>query len=271
MAKNHYLQHGRFSTGYMIFLAVLFLLPVQSHAGAWGDASIGFYPFNSQIVAPNGLVYDPFMRLEINLNIGTKELYIFANNDFFTEKPTPGVTTNLNQGSFDFTKREYDLVIGVAVRPLKDKDLEFRVWLISLANLNRGTSPEKPSGFKDGTAAEARYFFNREKLWGYVYAGYFFSKELVEPDGEPFKPGILFGTNLNYDILTDPKKLYLFGDIKFINTNSHIEGGLAWRPFDVESPNTEIRGTYGHYVNFKEQSISQNMFLLEVKHYFDTF
>lgn len=271
MTMKHQLWAGRFSTGYIIlFFAVLLSLPLTCYAGAWGDAGIGFYPFDSHIVAPNGLVYDPLMRLEINLNIGTREYYAFIYNDFYTEKPTPGVTTNSNQGSFDFTKREYDLVVGAAMRPLRDKNIEFRLWLISLANLNRGTSPDKPSGFKDGSAADVRYYFDMERLWGYASAGYFFSKELVEPDGEPFKPGILFDASLNYDILSDARKLYAFGEIKFINTNSHIEGGLAWRPFDVKSPNTEFRATYGQYMNFKERSISQNIFLFEAKHYFNT-
>ena len=135
--------------------------PGASYAAAWGDMGLGVYPTDSHIIAPNGLVYDPFMRLQISINVGRRDLYIFAVNSFFTEKPTPGVTTNSNQGKFDFTKREYDLQFGAAARPFTfAENLEFRIWSLSLANLNRGTDPNRPTGFKDGFAAETRYYLD---------------------------------------------------------------------------------------------------------------
>lgn len=264
------------SRSFFYFKVLLFCLaviwaavkPVEVRAEAWGDVGIGFYPTDSHIVAPNGLVYDPLMRLQLNLNVGKKTFYGFAVNSFFTEKATPGVTTNSNQGGFDFTKRQYDLVLGLAARPLSSDNIEFRVWTISLANLNRGSDPNRPSGFKDGFAAEARYYFNGERLWGYVNGGYFFSKELVEPDGEPYKPGLFGGANLNYGFLEAPTRLYAYGDVTLINTNVHLDAGLAWRPFDTASPNTEFRAEYGQYFNLKEHDISQNTFIIEARYYF---
>ena len=273
------MQRGRFDYNFFrkyLWVAALFTFFSTNIAGSaigavWGDAGLGFYLFGSDIVAPNGLVYDPLMRLQMNLNVGSKNFYGFAYNSFFTEKPTPGVTTNSNQGRFDFTKREYDLVLGLAARPFSGhENLEFRLWTISLANLNRGTDPNKPNGFKDGMAAEVLYYLSGDRLWGNLGAGYFFSKQLVEPDGEPYKPGALLGADLNYDILNSPKKLYAFGNLQLVNLNSRWNAGLAWRPFDIKSPDTELRATYGRYINLKERTVSQSTFLVEVKYYFET-
>lgn len=248
---------------------IFFSLPINSaDAKAWGDAGIGFYPFDSHIVAPNGLVYDPLARIQINLNIGSDNFYVFTTNSFYAEKASPGVTTNSNQGGFDFTKRQYDLELGLAAKPFHDKHIELRAWTISLANLNRGTDPNKPTGFKDGFATEGRYYYENGRWWGYGRIGYYFSKELVEPDGEPYKPGLFGGAEGNYDIFDEPKNLYAFGDITFINANCHAELGLAWRPFTEKSPDTEFRATYGEYFNFAEKGVSQNSFIIEAIYYF---
>ena len=61
-----------------MWVAALFIFFSTAIAGsaigaAWGDAGLGFYLFGSDIVAPNGLVYDPLMRLQMNLNVGSKK------------------------------------------------------------------------------------------------------------------------------------------------------------------------------------------------------
>ena len=261
---------NRFSAATLLSL-ILILSARTASAAAKGDVGLGVYPTDSHIVAPNGLVYDPLMRLTIALDIGDEDYYFFTENSFYTEKPTPGVTTNSNQKNLDFTKREYDLVLGAAARPFSLKEVEFRLWTVSLANLNRGNDANKPSGFKDGVAAEARYYFKGERLRGFLKAGYFFSKELVEPDGEPYKPGVFAGTEASYGLSEKPMALYAFVNAYFINANCRVEGGLAWRPFDLWSPTTELRASYGQYFNFKEKNYSQSVFLVEAKYYFNTF
>lgn len=253
-------------TGAIYFL---FLCVSVKTAGAevWGDVNLGIYPLKSHIVAPNGLVYKPLSRIGINLNIGSNDIYIFNKSAFLLEKPTPGVTTNSNQGSLDFTKREFDFKIGLAAKPLNNKNFELRLWAISLNNLNRGKDQNKPSGFKDGIAGETRYYYNGGKIWGYIAGGYYFTKELVEPNGEAYKPGVFVGSKLNYDILTVPKKLYAFMNLTVINLNGRFEGGLAYRPLK-KLPDTEMRISGSRYISIKERSPGQSALLFEIRHYF---
>ncbi len=251
------------------FLFFCFFPTEPTYAAVWGDASIGIYPVESRIVAPNGLVYNPLAYIGVKLNIGNDNIYIFDENVLLLERPTPGVTTNTNQGSFDFTKREMDFKIGLAAKPFDSKHFEFRLWGISLNNLNRGNSQNKPSGFKDGFAAETRYYFSGKKLWGHLTGGYYFTKTLVAPNGEPFKPGIFVGGNLNYNLLEVPQKLYAFIDITVINLFGRFEGGLACRPLK-NLPDTEMRLSGSRYLNLKEKSPSETTVLFEIRHYFRT-
>jgi hypothetical protein len=238
-------------------------------AAVWGNANIGVYPFKSSIVAPNGLVYNPLARIGLNLNIGNDNIYVFDENILYLERPTPGVTTNPSQGSFDFTKREFDFKIGLAAKPFANKHFEFRLWGIALNNLNRGDDPNKPSGFKDGLAAETRYYFSGKKIWGYFAGGYYFTKTLVAPNGEPFKPGIFVGGNLNYNLLELPQKLYAFTDIMVINLFGRFEGGLAYRPLK-SLPDTEVRFSGSRYLDLNEKSPGETAVLFEIRHYFRT-
>jgi hypothetical protein len=251
-------------------LYFLFFFTVKpTYAAVWGYADMGVYPFKSSIVAPNGLIYNPLAHIGINLNIGNDNIYVFDENTLYLERPTPGVTTNPSQGSFDFTKREFDFKIGLAARPFANKHLEFRLWGIALNNLNRGTDPNRPSGFKDGLASEARYYFSGEKLWGYLSGGYYFTKSLIAPNGEPFKPGIFVGGNLNYNLLDVPQKLYAFTDIMVINLFGRFEGGLAYRPLK-SLPDTEVRFSGSRYLDLNEKSPKETAVLFEIRHYFST-
>jgi hypothetical protein len=161
----------------------------------WGNVGLGLYPTSSQKVAPNGLVYEPMFRLIGDVNVGSRDLYLFANSAYYTEKPKPGVTTNSSQGSFDFTKRQYDFNIGGAFAT--GENTEARFWAYSESNINRGIDQNKPSGYKDGFVGSLRYYFADEVVTrGYVGAGYYFTKELVDTSGQPYTPS--FFTELNY-------------------------------------------------------------------------
>jgi hypothetical protein len=253
----------------LYFLFFCFFTVQPAYAAVWGNANLGVYPFESRIVAPNGLVYNPLAHIGINLNIGNDNIYVFDENILYLERPTPGVTTNPSQGSFDFTKREFDFKIGLAARPFANKHFEFSLWGIALNNLNRGDNPNKPSGAKDGFAAEGRYYFNGKKVWGYLAGGYYLTKSLVAPNGEPFKPGLFVGGNLNYDLLQVPQKLYAFTNIMVINRFGRFEGGLAYRPLK-SLPDTEVRFSAGKYLDINEQSPGETAVLFEIRHYFST-
>lgn len=161
----------------------------------WGNVGFGLYPMSSEKVAPNGLVYQPMFRLIGDVNVGSRDLYLFATSAYYTEKPKPGETTNKSQGSFDFTKRQYDFNIGGAFAT--GENTEMRFWAYSQSNINRGIDLNKPSGYKDGFAGSLRYYFSDEVVThGYIGAGYYFTKELVDTNGKAYTPS--FFTELNF-------------------------------------------------------------------------
>ncbi len=161
----------------------------------WGNVGFGLYPISSEKVAPNGLVYQPMFRLIGDVNVGSRDLYLFATSAYYTEKPKPGETTNKSQGSFDFTKRQYDFNIGGAFAT--GENAEMRFWAYSQSNINRGLDLNKPSGYKDGFAGSLRYYFADEVVThGYIGAGYYFTKELVDTNGQAYTPS--FFTELNF-------------------------------------------------------------------------
>lgn len=161
----------------------------------WGELGFGIYPGAGQKAAPNGILYDPMFRLLANLNFGTREMYLFADSVYYTEKPQPGVTTNKAQGKFDFTKRQYDFNIGGAFA-LPWESTELRFWAYSESNINRGTSVVLPSGYKDGFAGSVRYYLDQQlRNDNYVALGYYFTKELVDTAGDAYKPSFLIDLN----------------------------------------------------------------------------
>lgn len=161
----------------------------------WGNVGFGLYPMSSsQKVAPNGLVYEPMFRLIGDVNVGSRDLYLFATSAYYTEKPNPGVTTNKSQGSFDFTKRQYDFNLGGAFAA--GADIEVRFWAYSQSNINRGIYLDKPSGYKDGFASSLRHYFADEVIThGYIGAGYYFTKELVDTNGQAYTPSFFAEMN----------------------------------------------------------------------------
>ncbi len=183
----------------------------------WGDVGFGFYPTNSQKVAPNGLVYAPMFRLIGDISVGSRDLYLFVTSAYYTEKPTPGETTNKSQGSFDFTKRQYDFNIGGAFAT--GEDTEIRFWAYSQSNINRGRDLNKPFGYKDGFASSVRYYLADEVVThGYMGVGYYFTKELVDTNGDAYTPS--FFTEINYTRLLG-SGLHAYGQAVIQGERSH--------------------------------------------------
>lgn len=181
----------------MITTLLLSLALAAGEDGLWGNVGFGMYPANGEKVAPNGMVYEPMFRLVGDLSIGSSDSYWFVSSAYYTERPNPGVTTNKTQGDFDFTKRQYDFNIGYAweLAPA----VETRFWLYSYSNINRGKELDKPYGFKDGFIGALRYYFDEPtSLQGHATAGYYFTKDLADTEGEPYSPGVFVDANGSY-------------------------------------------------------------------------
>ena len=69
--------------------------------GMWGNVGFGMYPADSEKVAPNGLEYKPLFRIVADFNIDSRDLYLFSNSAYYTEKPQPGVTKLRSANSAD--------------------------------------------------------------------------------------------------------------------------------------------------------------------------
>lgn len=180
----------------MLVPFVLSLSLAVGDDGLWGNVGFGFYPTDSEKVAPNGTVYDPMFRIVFDLNFGDDESYIFANSAYYAEKPNPGVTTNKTQGEFDFTKRQYDFNVGYAFEVARSTEARF--WLYSMSNINRGKDLVDPTGFKDGFIGAVRYYLDEfSPAQGYGSVGYYFTKDLADTDGNPYSPGLYAEINVN--------------------------------------------------------------------------
>jgi hypothetical protein len=203
-------------------------------------------------MAPNGVPFKPLFGLDFDFNIGLlpqKELYLFAENRFWTQRAAPGVT-NPRQGSWDFSKREYDLFLGLAWTYFDA--FEFRVSTYALNNLNRGDSLSSPFGFRDGILLENRYYLGNADIYdvgrlSFVSIGYFPAKGLTGGDGTEFHPGLFARAYLTYDFT--PIHSYAYFDGQFIADRAlharllEMDLGLASRPFR-RLPNLEFRIGY---------------------------
>jgi hypothetical protein len=200
-------------------------------------------------MAPNGMLFDPLFSINSNLNIGilpNKKLYIFTDSKFWMQEPGLGIT-NPSQGSFDFSKREFDFNLGLAWNYV-DR-LELRVSAYSAGNLNRGVSLTSPSGFKDGVLVENRYYFGSANVYdvsrlSFVSLGYYPTKSMVGGDGADFHPGLSARGYVTYDIPF--LRSYLYGDAQFTAERVvkprllDFDAGFATRPFS-QYENIEFR------------------------------
>ena len=162
----------------------------------WGGIGFRGIP-TGQKMAPNGVEFDPVFTLDFEFNIAlcrNRKVYIFSQSRFWAQGAAPGIT-NANQGSFDFSKREYDLSGGIAWNYWRTMEARFSAF--SFNNLNRGTSLARPYGYKDGVAISNRYYYLGNNFFG---AGYMPTKELVGNNGEAFKPSWFLENSIWYPI-----------------------------------------------------------------------
>jgi hypothetical protein len=206
-------------------------------------------------VAANGVEFAQLFSLDVDFNIWLwrqEGAYAFLESRFWGQKPQPGVT-NANQGVFDFSKREFDLTGGFAWNYAGP--WEARVFAYSYNNLNRGDSQVRPTGFNDGVALENRYYLNEayanlgtadydKARATFLSCGYYPTKNMVDNDGNPFKPGAFVRGYLTFDLLAE--KCYLFTDSQFLTTRMFTpkmvttDTGIAVRPFEA-LPRLEFR------------------------------
>jgi hypothetical protein len=212
---------------------------------AWGFVGLrGF--FIGQQMAPNGQEFAPLFSLDTNLNLWLwreEGVYLFSDARFWGQKAAPGIT-NASQGAFDFSKREFDLDPGLAWNFYGN--LEVRAFAYSFNNLNRGTSETHPSGYADGVGVEQRWYvggsYPELGLPGFdvtranfLSAGYYPTKDMIDPGGNTFKPGPFARAYLTRDLVD--QRCYLYSDTQFIATSTLLpkildeEAGIALRPF----------------------------------------
>jgi hypothetical protein len=211
----------------------------------WGIAEMDGYL--GQRTAPNGLVYHPIYGVNIDFNIWVwpaMGLYLYDETLFWM-----GTTHGLN-----FTKRELDFDIGVAWNYYGR--LEARAFGYSDNNLNRGTSPEQPTGYDDGFGIENRFYLNPiysalgtsdydQARATFLSIGYFPTKALTGADGLQFHPALFARAYLTWDVTE--KCCYLYADATFITEQNPFNAkllntdiGVALRPFEA-LPRLEFR------------------------------
>ena len=246
------------------------LLPAPGQL-VWGLAGLRGYATGS-FAAPNGVDFNPLFSLDLNFNVWllpSAGVYAFTDTRFWGQKAGVGIT-NPSQGAFDFSKREFDLNLGVAWNYAGN--FEARAFVYSMSNLNRGTNLATPYGFKDGTGVENRWYVGGTYadlgLPGFDVAratflslGYYPSKEMVDAYGIGFKPGLFGRAYLNYDLIGSA--CYLYGDVQAIADRSFTpklllcDEGIAVRPF-ADHPRIEFRaGSEGRFdFQFRELNLT---------------
>jgi hypothetical protein len=221
---------------------------------AWGVIGLRGYAMGQQM-APNGEEFNPLFSLDTALNLWLwrdEGVYLFSDTRFWGQKAAPGIT-NSSQGAFDFSKREFDLDVGVAWNYYGN--LEGRAFAYSFNNLNRGTSETHPSGYADGVGIEQRWYIGGSypdlglpgfdvTRANFVSLGYYPTKDMIDLDGNVFKPGFFARAYLTYDVIDS--RLYVYSDTQFIATRSFLakifdeDAGIALRPFQ-RIQNVEFR------------------------------
>ncbi len=222
--------------------------PKENSPEIWGDLGSSYYATGSHM-APNGVPFRPVFSSDLNLNLGLlsrKRLYLFTEDTFWAQRASAAVT-NSHQGSFDFSKREVDLHVGLAWNVFNR--FELRSSYYALNNLNRGTSEVKSSGFKDGSQVEGRYYFGPADIFdvgrlSFVSLGYYPTKTLVGGNGEAFEPGLFTRTYVTWDVPL--LRSYLFADGQVTGQKGAtprlltLNAGVATRPMGL-AHNLEFR------------------------------
>ena len=239
----------------------------------WGILDFRGYPIG-QAVASNGVEYNPLFSLNLNFNImlwRRHRVYLFSDSSFWGQKAAPGIT-NANQGSFDFSKREYDFNLGTAWNYFGR--WEARAFAYSFNNLNRGYSQTSPSGFNDGFGLENRYYLGKiyDQLGTsqfdlaratFLSVGYYPTKTMEDLSGNQFKPGLFTRAYLTQNIWGD--RYYLFADLQFIASHFvqptlfNWDAGLAARPFR-SVPRLEFRVGSQDLLNLQTHDIENTVY-----------
>jgi hypothetical protein len=225
-----------------------------ARSGTWGAVGFRGYAFNHQM-APNGLEYKALFTIDFDFNVWlwqSQGLYLFGDTAFWGQRAAPGIT-NPAQGSFDFSKREFDFTSGLAWNYFGP--LEARAFAYSFNNLNRGSSAAAPSGFADGAGLENRIYFGGEyarlgtanfdiSRANFLSVGYYPNKDMVDADGIPFRPGPFVRAYLTLDLPIP--RTYVYADTQLVGTHSFsaelltLDAGLAARPW-AATPRLEFR------------------------------
>jgi hypothetical protein len=213
----------------------------------WGDFQFDGFATGDRM-APNGELFNPLFLITLELDMSIlpdKQLYLFSNQGFWGQKAAKGVT-NPTQGSLVYSKREYDLTLGLAWTYYDS--LELRVYGWAFNNLNRGNSLTLPYGYNDGVGIENRYYFPCDDKYdigrqAFVALGYLPSKSLTGADGNQFNTGAFARAYLTYDL---PYHTYVYFDGQYFGEHGvkprllTLDAGVAIRPF-VTLQNMEFR------------------------------
>jgi hypothetical protein len=229
----------------------------------WGVVDAKLFP-DSRRMAPNGLPYHPIASIDLEVDLWvwrSQGLYLFGTSRFWAkqddDQPLVAGPKSANRpswwGLFNWSKREYDLLLGLAWNYWGP--LELRAFAYGYNNLNRGISLSDPYGFNDGVGVEQRWYLSPEYARlgqeGYnvsratfLSVGYYPSKVMVGLDGTFFAPGPFARAYLTYDI--PATCCHLFADNQLIGDNGWraklllSDLGLAITPFE-KHPRLEFR------------------------------
>jgi hypothetical protein len=218
--------------------------PGPSYKLLWGELDGKAFPRGLRM-APNGLPYHPIFSFDLDLNVWlwrSQGLYLFGDIRFWGQCGTPGQT----HGNWDYTKREFDQLAGLAWNYYGP--LELRAFAFAYNNLNRGFSQTIPGGYNDGTAVEQRWYLGGEyarlgqegfnvSRANFVSLGYYPSKALVALSGDTFAPGLFARAYVTWDLPGNFS--YVFGDTQLICDKStchpqlwQSDVGIAVTPFE---------------------------------------
>lgn len=213
----------------------------------WGGVGARGIPVG-QKMAPNGVSMEPIFSLDMEINIALcrdRSAYVFSATRFWGQEAAPGITTNQNQGTFDFSKREFDLTLGLAWNYWRN--FEIRGFAYSYNNLNRNgianidNSNTKSSGYNDGVAIEHRWYWAESCFSGFGYAP---TKDLVGNDGMLFKPGWFLTGSVWVPLWNYRHQVYwnssLIAERSGMPRMFYNDVGFAWVPFD-KLPRLEFR------------------------------
>ena len=212
---------------------------------AWGVVDFAGYATGSR-EAPNGLAFNPLVSLGADLNLAllpAKKLYLFLDSDLWVQHSAAGAPVT--------SQREFDADFGLAWNYFDA--LELRGSVYAFNNLNRGFSPARPDGYRDGSKIENRYYFGSTDIYDvgklpFIGVGYYPSETLIGNNGQDFHPGLFARGYLTQDLPT-PFRSYLYGGLRLTAENTatprllDTDVGLAVRPL-AEQQGLELRVGY---------------------------